>query len=564
MDRDFVIGMILIFVILVGWSYLSPKNEPATTDEAASQAVATATPTMAAPAGAATTPGTPATTPDAAALPLAATENGAPAASVTPVEAAPVLPPVAIDDEKVVAAFSNVGGRVASWKIKGFNDVAGPKGEPLDMIATQSSGRLPMSTYWVGSGPTIAEKDTYRIVRNAPDGIVFERDDPAGFRITKSYTPDFDKYRVDLKVTIKSLGTASAQGRLSMSLFHEFKVEKSSFFKPNLNITQFAAFVGGSLETKPLDKAAGIQHPGNVMWAGFENVYFLSGVAPGVSETTQVQVLGPQNPTDPMVAVLTLPETTIPPGGEATFDFYAYFGPKGEDVLIAAGHGFDRAIDFGWFSAIAKLLVRFLQLLFGWTGNWGIAIIITTVIIKVLLYPLTYKSYKSMKAMSALAPLMQELREKHKEDRERLNQEMMALYKAHNVNPASGCLPMLLQLPIFLAFYRALYGTIELRHAPFAWWIQDLSAPDPYYVTPIIMGATMVITQKMTPSSADPVQQKMMMLMPVVFTFMFLSFPSGLVLYWLVSNLLTIAQQFYMNKAGLTPGAPPRPAVKAA
>ncbi|MCL4235083.1 MAG: membrane protein insertase YidC, partial [Deltaproteobacteria bacterium] len=219
---------------------------------------------------------------------------------------------------------------------------------------------------------------------------------------------------------------------------------------------------------------------------------------------------------------------------------------------------------FGWFSAIAKLLVRFLQLLYGWTGNWGIAIIITTVIIKVLLYPLTYKSYKSMKAMSALAPLMQELREKHKEDRERLNQEMMALYKAHNVNPASGCLPMLLQLPIFLAFYRALYGTIELRHAPFAWWIQDLSAPDPYYVTPIIMGATMVITQKMTPTSADPIQQKMMMLMPVVFTFMFLSFPSGLVLYWLVSNLLTIAQQFSMNRAGLTPGAPPKPAAKAA
>lgn len=561
MDRDFVIGMILIFVILVGWSYLSPKNEPTPADEAAT-AQATTTPGMSAPPGSAATPAaTVAATPSAA---LAQVDGAAPATDAPPVEVAPMLPPVTIDDDKVIAAFSNVGGRVASWKLKSFNDVAGPKGEPLDLIATQNSGRLPMSTYWVGSGPTMAEKDTYRIVRNAPDGIVFERDDPAGFRITKAYTPDFDKYRVDLKVTIRSLGTASAQGRLSMSLFHEFKVEKSSFFKPNLNITQFAAFVGGNLETKPLEKAVGISHPGNVMWSGFENVYFLSAVAPGVSETTQVQVLGPQNPTDPIVAVLTLPETTIAPGGEATFDFHAYFGPKGEDVLIAAGHGFDRAIDFGWFSAIAKLLVRFLQLLYGWTGNWGIAIIITTIIVKLLMYPLTYKSYKSMKAMSALAPLMQELRERYKEDREKLNQEMMALYKAHNVNPASGCLPLLLQLPVFLAFYRALYGTIELRHAPFAWWIQDLSAPDPYYVTPIIMGLTMVITQKMTPSSADPVQQKMMMLMPVVFTFMFLSFPSGLVLYWLVSNILTIAQQFYMNRSGLTPGAPPKPAVKAA
>ena len=170
-------------------------------------------------------------------------------------------------------------------------------------------------------------------------------------------------------------------------------------------------------------------------------------------------------------------------------------------------------------------------------------------VIKILFYPLTYKSYKSMKEMQKLQPKMAELKEKYKNDRDAMNKAVMELYQTHKVNPLGGCLPMLVQMPIFIALYRALMSSIELRHAPFMLWIHDLSARDPYYVTPIVMGATMFVQQRMTPSAGmDPAQAKMMMMLPVIFTVMFINMPAGLVLYWLVNNILTIAQQAYINK----------------
>ena len=203
----------------------------------------------------------------------------------------------------------------------------------------------------------------------------------------------------------------------------------------------------------------------------------------------------------------------------------------------------------GWFSAVAKPLLTALKFFYRYVHNYGIAIIIVTVIIKILFYPLTYKSYKSMKEMQKIQPKMAELKEKYKNDRDAMNKAVMELYKTHKVNPLGGCLPMLVQMPIFVALYRALMYSIELRHAPFMLWIQDLSTKDPYYVTPIIMGATMFIQQKMTPATGmDPAQAKMMLALPVVFTVMFLNMPAGLVLYWLVNNILTIAQQMYINK----------------
>ena len=207
------------------------------------------------------------------------------------------------------------------------------------------------------------------------------------------------------------------------------------------------------------------------------------------------------------------------------------------------------AIDLGWYSILAKPLLSILKFFYSYTRNYGIAIILITIILKLLFFPLTQKSYKSMKEMQKLQPKMTELKEKHKNDRDAMNRAMMELYKTHKVNPMGGCLPMLVQIPVFFALYKALMFSIELRHAPFAFWITDLSAKDPYYITPVIMGVTMFIQQKMTPSNMDPVQAKMMLALPVVFTFMFLNFPSGLVLYWLVNNILTIAQQYYINKS---------------
>ena len=212
------------------------------------------------------------------------------------------------------------------------------------------------------------------------------------------------------------------------------------------------------------------------------------------------------------------------------------------------------AVYFGWFDAIAEPLLWMLDWLYKYVNNYGVAIILLTIIIKILFWPLSHKSYKSMEQMRKLQPMMQKLKAKYGDDKQKMNQEVMQLYRTYKVNPASGCVPMLLQVPVFFGLYKALLGAIELRHAcfikylPFTdkLWLADLSAKDPYYITPIIMGATMFLQQKMSPTSADPTQAKMMLLMPVVFTFLFLNFPSGLVVYWLVNNILSIAQQGMM------------------
>jgi YidC/Oxa1 family membrane protein insertase len=223
-------------------------------------------------------------------------------------------------------------------------------------------------------------------------------------------------------------------------------------------------------------------------------------------------------------------------------------GPKDEDLLKKLGVGAEKLIDFGWFTIIAKPLLWFLKLTNRITGNFGLDIIILSILIKIIFIPLTQISMKSMKEMQKVQPEMNRLKEQYKNDKAKLQQEIMLLYKRRKINPMSGCLPMVIQIPVFIALYNALQYTIEMRHAPFFLWIRDLAAKDPIYITPLIMGATMVLQQKMTPTAADPTQAKMFLLMPVMFTFLFLNFPSGLVIYWLVNNVLSIAHQYYLNK----------------
>jgi len=228
-------------------------------------------------------------------------------------------------------------------------------------------------------------------------------------------------------------------------------------------------------------------------------------------------------------------------------------GPRDPGILETVNYRLSEIIDFGIFDFIARPLLFVLNFFYSFVGNYGIAIILLTVVIKIVFWPLTQKSYSSMKAMQTLQPEMQKIREKFKNDKERLNREIMELYKTKRVNPLGGCLPMLIQIPVFFALYKVLLGNIDLRHAPFALWITDLSAKDPYYITPIIMGGTMFLQQKMTPSTMDPTQAKIFMVMPIVFTFLFLNFPSGLVIYWLVNNILTILQQYLINKSAVKP-----------
>lgn len=279
----------------------------------------------------------------------------------------------------------------------------------------------------------------------------------------------------------------------------------------------------------------------NVTYGGVAEKYFaLFFIDPKSTILAQSSLAGERVETS-----LFFPAVNIDGGREVSAVLKFFAGPKDPEVLKKVGYYLPAAVDYGFFHFIARPLLLILNLFYKFTHNYGVSIILLTILIKVLFFPLSQKSYKSMKALQKLQPKMEELRKKYGNDREALNREMMLLYKRYGVNPLSGCLPMLVQIPFFIALYQALMNAIELRHAPFVLWITDLSAKDPYYITPILMGITMLLQQMLTPSSGDPTQKKMMYILPVVFTFMFLNFPSGLVLYWLINNVFSILQQLY-------------------
>ncbi|WP_283131628.1 membrane protein insertase YidC [Enterovibrio norvegicus] len=244
------------------------------------------------------------------------------------------------------------------------------------------------------------------------------------------------------------------------------------------------------------------------------------------------------------------PTTTVAAGTETTLDSTLWVGPKLQDQMEVTAPNLNLTVDYGWLWFIASPLHWLLATIHGFVGNWGFAIILLTFIVRGAMYPLTKAQYTSMAKMRMLQPKLAEMRERIGDDRQRMSQEMMELYKKEKVNPLGGCLPLILQMPIFIALYWALMESVELRHAPFMLWIQDLSAPDPYYVLPLLMGASMFLIQKMSPSTVtDPMQQKIMTFMPVMFTVFFLWFPAGLVLYWLVSNIVTLIQQTLIYRA---------------
>ena len=281
-------------------------------------------------------------------------------------------------------------------------------------------------------------------------------------------------------------------------------------------------------------------------WAGFSDKYFLAALIPVDKKSTKKFYFDHDLPTYRVGTVA--PQSLVAPGTEVSFETHMFIGPKEIRKLEAQNVSLERSIDYGWFHFLAVPLVDVMLFLNDYLHNYGLAIIFLTLLVKMLFYPLANKSYYSMNAMKKLQPKVEELRKLHGSDKTRLNQEMMQLYQSNNVNPLGGCLPILVQIPVFFALYQVLYLSIEMRHAPFYLWIDDLSIMDPYYVLPVLMGATMFIQSYLNPPPSDPIQAKVMMFLPVIFTFMFLTFPSGLVLYWLINNVLSIAQQYYIMK----------------
>lgn len=281
-------------------------------------------------------------------------------------------------------------------------------------------------------------------------------------------------------------------------------------------------------------------------WVAMIQHYFVAAWLPGPQGEREffTRKLGE----DLFSAGVIVPVAEVAPGATGKLTVPLYAGPQEQDKLKQIAPGLDLVVDYGWLTVIAAPLFWVLELIQKFTGNWGWSIIALTVLLKLAFFPLSAASYKSMAKMRVLTPKLMKLKETYADDRQRLNTEMMELYKREKVNPLGGCLPILVQIPVFIALYWVLLGSVEMRQASWLGWITDLSAKDPYYILPIIMGVTMVVQTKLNPTPPDPIQAKVMMIMPIVFTGMFFMFPAGLVLYWVVNNILSIAQQWQINR----------------
>jgi len=280
-------------------------------------------------------------------------------------------------------------------------------------------------------------------------------------------------------------------------------------------------------------------------WVAILQHYFLSAYLP---QGTGPREFYTKKLTDNLFAAgVIMPLGEIAPNADARVSVPLYVGPQEQETLKKLAPGLDLAIDYGWLTVVAVPIFWLLSLLHKWIGNWGWAIIVLTILIKLAFYPLSAASYRSMAKMKLLGPRLQKMKEQYGDDRQKMHQAMMEMYKTEKINPLGGCLPVLIQIPVFIALYWVLLYSVEMRHAPFALWIQDLTATDPYYVLPVLMGLSMIVQTKLNPTPTDPIQAKVMMIMPVAFSIFFFWFPAGLVLYWVVNNVLSIAQQWRIN-----------------
>jgi len=440
------------------------------------------------------------------------------------------------------------------------------KPEPLDLVNTSGEKGLPLGLTLSLSGENWeVDKDQLRLLESSEKGeITFSKSLENGLKVLKRFKFTADRYTINLEVEVQNNSSKEITNQLGLEWIGEIELAKLakeenkdfglkySFFrnqkveKKEFGGSATSGCVPGCGTQKTTIEPFETTEKGDIKWFSFEGEYFAALLIPPPSKEITLSVKGTEK--NLLKADLNTSPISISPKEKVNVSYQIYLGPKDEDLLKTLGVGAEKLVDFGFFTIVAKPLLWVLRLNNTVTKNYGIDIIILSILIKIIFIPLTQISMKSMKEMQKVQPEMNRLKEQHKNDKAKLQQEIMLLYKRRKINPMSGCLPMLIQIPVFIALYNALQYTMEMRHAPFFLWIKDLAAKDPIYITPIIMGATMVLQQKMTPTAADPTQAKMFLLMPVMFTFLFLNFPSGLVIYWLTNNVLSIAHQYYMNK----------------
>ena len=468
---------------------------------------------------------------------------------------------IVVETDAFTAVITETGGGIKSFKLNHFNETTDADSDRKELISTESFTELPLYFSW-GVDPSRAQiplfasdKETLKVEAGESQTLTMTAKLSSGLQVTRRMVFDPDSYLIKMSVDIYNFSETALQGSPYMSLTNlPFGAAAQRYF-----FSGPAALIDGKLEEiKPsaLEEASKTLK-GNITWAAYEGTYFMTGVIPEENEGISLKLSAEG---EKIRTLLIGIEDIIPAKGHLQYNYQVYFGPKKMAILKEVGHDLERIVNFGWFDKLARPALYLLNFFYSYVGNYGISIILVTILIKLLFWPIAQKGLKSMKNMQKIQPKMAKLKEKYKNDKTRLNEEMMILYKTYKVNPVGGCLPMMLQIPVFFALYKVLLQAIELRHAPFMLWITDLSAPDrlmigvdiPYLgglpVLTLLMGGSMFLQQRMTPAPADPTQAKIMMFLPVIFTFMFLNFASGLVLYWLVNNLLSIGQQYLINK----------------
>jgi YidC/Oxa1 family membrane protein insertase len=574
MERRLFIAILLSIVVLYGYQAIFVPPPPANS-------------TLKQKTPAAETPSTPAATPPpsptVAASPAASPEQppAAPAAAAITSEA--TEREIVVETTTVRAVLSNRGGRLLHWRLKEYRDKSGSsldlvpsdvppdQPRPFSLVADDAAltTRLNDAVYQA-TGDTSGRVDATA----RPATVVFEFRDSAGLHSRKEFRFDPTGYLITFtahvtsgdRVVNPSIAWGPGLGDIGAA------TGGGSFFTGNyVQPPQAIYYVDAVKRVPAADVASKVPPEGVFKFAGIDDHYFLAVVVnPGRARLSyQAVTLSGRDNTQRKLLATTIGLPQSPEG------IRFLVGPKQFDLLQsvdkALGNNavFVRAINFGYFQIIATPLLTALRWVHGFVGNWGWSIIVLTVLINLAIFPLRHKSVVSMRKMQVLQPKMKAIQDRYAglkvtdPERQKMNSEIMGLYKQEGVNPASGCVPMLLTLPVLFAFYSLLSQAIELRGAPFGLWIRDLSERDPLYITPVLMAMTMFWQQRVTPSSADPAQQRVMMMMPLMFGVMFLAAPSGLVLYWLVGNLFAIGQQYFTNWwIGPPMTAAPRPAAE--
>ena len=376
-----------------------------------------------------------------------------------------------------------------------------------------------------------------------------------GVRVVRTYTLARGSYAIDVKTEVTNVGTEPVRPTAYMQLTRDKKAPSNlagiaSTFVPigtygpvvYTDALKFQKVDFGAIEKNSQDHAKSAKDG----WIGMMQHYFVSAWVPkqGVERTIETARIDG----DLYTVRVRQPLPEIAPGASTLVDATLYVGPQDQKVLESIAPGLDLVVDYGWLTVIAKPIFELLQFLHGIVKNWGWAIVLLTLIVKLAFFPLQAASYRSMAKMKKVGPKLQQLRERFGEDRVKMNQAMMELYKTEKINPLGGCLPIVVQIPVFIALYYVLFASVELRGAPWLGWIKDLASPDPWFILPLLMAISMFVQTKLNPTPPDPLQAKMMLWMPLIFSVMFFFFPAGLVLYWLVNNLFSIAQQWVITR----------------